>query len=381
MKTSFYSDYADTILHTALRIQKGDVLSINTEEEDYLLSRIIAEKAKRITGNGSYIQLLKNGRVVEEFDILSDFPLRKKPTLFLYLSNYRAKDEPDITRIYEAKDLQRFSLLSDPLTNPRPSLPFVTSFLPSPEWNKVLKMNDDEKTSEELLSSLFSSKSDYDIMHDNLLYKTKALNQMNLKEGRITSENGTDLSFSFLNGSSFHSSYQETERARLFSPYIISCDVFRLIDPTSLSGWLNTTRPFVIWGKVVRNLSLLFENGRVVKTIGSEYAMSLFSHYMRQDKSAARASMLTLSEKTNPLWNEEVTYIPELDRMRTVSITLGGPKGEAVDEGLEEKTVDCLLSLSLPIGDETLTLECLDADENERTVYSDGSINEEDDEY
>ena len=98
---------------------------------------------------------------------------------------------------------------------------------------------------------------------------------------------------------------------------------------------------------------------------------------MRQDENAARAGMLTLVENTSPLWNEELTYIPELDRMRTVSITLGGPKGEAVDTGALDTTIDSLLSLSLPIGDESLTIDCLDRNGDERCIYSDGCINEE----
>ncbi len=377
---TFLDRYADSILHSALNIHEGDVLSINTEEEDYAFARLIAEKAKRITGNGSYIQLLKNGRITEEFDILSDFPLTKKPTLFLYLSYYRKKDEVETGRIYEAKDLQRFSLLSDPIDNPSPSFPFVTSFLPSPDWDEMMETADSGKTSEELLSSLFTLEEEENAMrHENLLYKMKALNAMGLTEGRITADNGTDLTFSFLPSSSFHSSYSETTDSRLFSPYIIASDVFRLIDPMSLDGWLNTTRPFMLWGKVVRNLSLKFEKGKAVKCIGNMFTQSLFSIYSSQDENAARGSMLTLTDTSNPLDDEEITFIPELDRMRTVSLTLGGPKGEAVDRGCEEKTVDSLLSLSLPIGDDSLTVVALDRDGNERTVYSDGSINEEND--
>ena len=377
---TFLDRYADSILHSALNIHEGDVLSINTEEEDYAFARLIAEKAKRITGNGSYIQLLKNGRITEEFDILSDFPLTKKPTLFLYLSYYRKKDEVETGRIYEAKDLQRFSLLSDPIDNPSPSFPFVTSFLPSPDWDEMMETADSGKTSEELLSSLFTLEEEENTMrHENLLYKTKALNAMGLTEGRITADNGTDLTFSFLSSSSFHSSYSETTDERLFSPYIIASDVFRLIEASSLDGWLNTTRPFMLWGKVVRNLSLKFEKGKAVKCIGNMFTQSLFSIYSSQDENAARGSMLTLTDTSNPLGDEEITFIPELDRMRTVSLTLGGPKGEAVDRGCEEKTVDSLLSLSLPIGDDSLTIVALDRDGNERTVYSDGSINEEND--
>ncbi len=375
---SFSDSYADGILHSALRIKSGDVLSINTEEEDYAFARLIAEKAKRITGNGSYIQLLKNGRIVEEFDILSDFPLSKKPTLFLYLSYYRKKDEVESGRIYEARELQRFSLLSDPLDNPPPSLPFVTAFLPSSLWDDEIRENDEEKTSRELISSVFLTDAEERIRrHENMMYKASSLNRMGLGEGRITSDNGTDLTFSFLPSSSFHTSTSTTTGGRIFSPYITAEDVFRLIDPSSLSGWLNTTRSFVLWGKRVNSLSLFFDKGKVISVKGNMYTESLFRIYMMQDENAARAGMLTIVERTSPLWNEELTYIPELDRMRTVSITLGGPKSEAVDSTALECAVDSLLSLSLPIGDESLTIECIDRNGDEVCIYCDGCINED----
>ncbi len=379
-ESSFYEKYASLILESALGIKEGDVLSINTEEDDYAFARLIAGKAKLITGNGSYIQKVKNGRITDEFDINSDFPLRKKPTLFLYLSYYRAKDEVDTERIYEPRELQMFSLLSDPVENTRAALPFVTCLLPSPEWDERIMERDDEKTSIELLQSIHGlEREDYlewsMRRNRNLIYRTKVLNDMNLTGGRICSDEGTDLSFSFLPSSEFVSSYLKTTSGRYFSPYIFSSDVFRLLDKKSLSGWLNITKSVVLWGKVIRNLSLYFEDGIVKEVRGNSYSEALFSLYASQDENAARAGMLTIAENTEPLYEEEVTHIPEYDRMRTVSITLGGPKSEAVNEESIEETVDSLLTLSLPIGSESLTITCCDKDEEEITVFSDGELN------
>ncbi len=382
MNDSFYQKYADLILFGALGIKEDDVLSINTEEENYSFARLIAEKAKAVTGNGSYIQLLKNGRVTDEFDILSTFPLEKKPTLFLYLSYYREKDEADVAKIYEARELQKFSLLSDPLGNPIPSLPFVTCLLPSPEWDEKIRENDEEKTSVELLRAIMGLDNP-DFLeesirrHENLLYKTKVLNSMKLTEGRITNDEGTDLTFSFLPSSVFTSSFSKTASGRFFSPYIFSSDIFRLLDPSSFSGWLNISKPVVIWGKVVRNLSLFFKKGKVTEVRGNRQSEELFALYSRQDDNAVRASMITLSEIEHPLSEEEVTHIPEYDRMRTVSVTIGGPKGEAVNEASLSGTVDSIVSLSLPVGSESLTITCLNDNGEEITVFSDGYINEE----
>lgn len=378
-KESFFQKYSDIILFSALKIKEDDVLSINTEEEDYAFARLLAEKAKRITGNGSYIQLLKNGRIVESFDILSSSPLTKRPTCFVYIPYYKKKDEIDTEKIYEARELQNFNLLSDPLDIPNPSFPFVTCPLPNKDWDEIISENDWNSDSFSLLSSILSlEEPDYieynNLRHDNLLYYVKELNKLGLKEGRITNDEGTDLFFSFLPESEFVSSFSKTTDDRYFSPYIFSSDIFRLIDPMSLSGWLNTSKSVVIWGKPVKNLSLFFENGRVTKYQGNMFSEALFNLYSKQDDNSIRASMLTLSESSHPLNSEEATYFPELDRMRTVSITIGGPKGEAVKEENLEKTIDSLTTLSLPIGTDSLSITCIDKEGEERVIYEDGTI-------
>lgn len=378
-KESFFQKYSDIILFSALKIKEDDVLSINTEEEDYAFARLLAEKAKRITGNGSYIQLLKNGRIVESFDILSSSPLTKRPTCFVYIPYYKKKDEIDTEKIYEARELQNFNLLSDPLDIPNPSFPFVTCPLPNKDWDEIISENDWNSDSFSLLSSILSlEEPDYieynNLRHDNLLYYVKELNKLGLKEGRITNDEGTDLFFSFLPESEFVSSFSKTTDDRYFSPYIFSSDIFRLIDPMSLSGWLNTSKSVVIWGKPVKNLSLFFENGRVTKYQGNMFSEALFNLYSKQDDNSIRASMLTLSESSHPLNGEEATYFPELDRMRTVSITIGGPKGEAVKEENLEKTIDSLTTLSLPIGTDSLSITCIDKEGEERVIYEDGTI-------
>ncbi len=378
-KESFFQKYSDIILFSALKIKEDDVLSINTEEEDYAFARLLAEKAKRITGNGSYIQLLKNGRIVESFDILSSSPLTKRPTCFVYIPYYKKKDEIDTGKIYEARELQNFNLLSDPLDIPNPSFPFVTCPLPNKDWDEIISENDWNSDSFSLLSSILSlEEPDYieynNLRHDNLLYYVKELNKLGLKEGRITNDEGTDLFFSFLPESEFVSSFSKTTDDRYFSPYIFSSDIFRLIDPVSLSGWLNTSKSVVIWGKPVKNLSLFFENGRVTKYQGNMFSEALFNLYSKQDDNSIRASMLTLSESSHPLNGEEATYFQELDRMRTVSITIGGPKGEAVKEENIEKTIDSLTTLSLPIGTDSLSITCIDKEGEERVIYEDGTI-------
>ena len=380
----FFDKYADAVVQCALKINNRDVLSINTEEEDGAFAKLLAAKAKEISGNGSYIQRIENGRIVESYDYLSSSPLTKSPTCFVYIPLFRSFPELEGDKEYDAASLQRFKLLSDPLDNPPPSLPFVTCPLPSKDWDD--KLEDYGSSSSAILYNILSlEREDFlsllKAKEESTEYLVKFMNKLNLSKCRIADDEGTDLEFSFLEGSEFHSSFIETTGKRVFCPTITSSDVYRLLDPTSLSGWLNISKPLVLWGKVIRNLSIKFSGGKIVEYSSSPQGEALLDLYLRQDPLSGRASMITLSEISSPLFEEDITLIPEYDRMRTISITIGGPKGESVGEGNIEHTIDCLLSLSLPLGRESTVITALDKDGEEITVYSGGWFIDQEDDY
>ena len=60
----FSERYAEAILRHALGLARGDVLSINTEADNLDFAHDVARKAREITGNGSFIQTIENGKVI-----------------------------------------------------------------------------------------------------------------------------------------------------------------------------------------------------------------------------------------------------------------------------------------------------------------------------
>ncbi|MCI7454159.1 MAG: aminopeptidase [Spirochaetales bacterium] len=378
----FFDKYADAIIECALKIKEGDVLSINTEEENGEFAKLLAAKAKAITGNGSYIQRLEKGRIVENYDFMSSSPLTKAPTCFVYIPLFKAFPKLEGDREYDAADLQSFKLLSDPLDNPPPTLPFVTCPLPTDDWDQVL--DEYGSSSSSILYNILSLERDDFISYlkrkeESVRYLVKFFNGLDLDKCRIADDEGTDLEFSFLKGSSFNSSFIETVTERVFCPTITSSDIYRLMDPTSLTGWLNISKPIVLWGEIITNLSIRFNGGKIVEYSSNPKGEALMDLYLRQDPLSGRASMITLSEVSSPLFDEDITLIPEYDRMRAISITVGGPKGEAVKEDDIKGTVDSLLSLSLPLGRESTVITALDKDGEEITIYSGGYFMDEED--
>ena len=66
------------------------------------------------------------------------------------------------------------------------------------------------------------------------------------------------------------------------------------------------------------------------------------------------------------------------DRMRTIALTIGGPRPESLkDDEARSKANDSLLTLSLPIGSDTTAVYGYDSDENESVIMEDGFLTEE----
>lgn len=377
-----FERYADLIIHSALKLRRGDVLSINTEEENIGFAHLVARKARSITGNGSYIQNLENGKVEITEEASTDNPIEKKPTAFLYLPVYRPFNAVE-DRAYSAPELQAFRLLSDPLHSDVPLIPYVSAPLPSDEWGRALDEEGNAGLSASLLSDFLElAEDDYleaSIENESVIqYQLEKLNSMKLGKARLTSEEGTDLEFSFLEGSMFSSSLMKTKSGRVFKPNISSPDIFRAIDPKSANGYITITKPVMLFGKAIRYLSMRFEEGRIVDFQADEEAGKLFSIFLKQDNAAAFASELSITEEIAGITNIGYFAIPQWDRIKSTSITIGGCRPESLaGQDAVEKANDSLVTLSLPIGSDYLTLTALDSNGNEISIMEDGIIREE----
>ena len=374
--------YADIIIRNALRLQKGDVLSINTEEENNEFAHLIAEKAREITGNGSYIQNIENGKVTETEEAASDYAIEKKPTALLYLPVYRGYEEIERGKLLSAPEIQRYRHLADPLDITAPLLPFASAPVPSAEWGKVLDEEGGLSLASSVLSDLLSLGEDDYLTRgedtDLLLYERDKLNEMNLIKGRIADEEGTDLEFSFLKGSEFVTTITTLKNGRKFIPTIYASDIFRALDKSSASGYFTASRHFMLFGRMIRSFSARVENGKITDYSTDENSARLIALYLEQDSAAGTVSELSLAEESTHASCIEYFALPEWDRMRSTALTLGGPRPESlVSEEARRAANDSLLTLSIPVGSDTTTITAVTADGSEITVMEDGYIKEE----
>ena len=380
MINNVLDSYADIILAHGLGIRAGDVLTINTEEENTEFAWHLAGKAKAITGNGCYLQTVSNGKIVSSTETETGHFLQKKPTAFLYLPSFHRMPSPEYGKTYSAPELQQFRLLSDPLdNNTLPLVPFSSAFLPSESWGEAL--GEDLRYTYAMLSSLLLLEEDQPgkILKEQmeiLQYETGKLNSLALKSCHMEDEHGTDLTFSFLPDSVFTSDVEKTKDGRTFVPTLLASSIFRAVDPGSVSGYFTTTRPFTLFGETARTMTVRIEDGQIKDYVTDASTAALFELFLAQDQNAGKLSELSLSEETNPAAGLELSLIQDWDIRRTTCLLLGGPRARSLTDSA--KAVDSLVSLFLPVGSDELYITAIDAEGNERTVLSDGLIAEED---
>lgn len=378
MEDLYLDKYANLILRHGLNLRKGDVLAINTEEENSGFAQIIASNANRITGCGVFINYIKDGKVEDTEEAMTEFPINKRPTALLHIPTYKRYDSVEKDKEYSARELQSFRLLSEPISNQIPSIPFATAYLPSDIWDE----EDLDSSSSAFLSDLFALEEDEFIesieeMSNVLRYEKDKLNNLNLKRGRIYSEDGADLEFEFLPGSSFEVSEEITKDGRRFTPLLYSSEIFRALDKSKTNGYLSITKPILLFGNKLNNLTVKFEDGRITEFQAYEENGDLFNLFLKQDNNAAYASELVIAENNNA---SDISYfaLPEWDRMRGTSITIGASRGKGLDDAAIDRANDSLVSLSLPLFSSTLIIECEDNEGNNYRILEDNIIREDD---
>ncbi len=378
MEDLYLSKYAILILKHGLNLRNGDVLAINTEEENSEFAHLIASYAQRLTGNGVFINYIKDGKVEDTEEAMTEFPINKKPTALLHIPTYKKYMNAEKDKEYSARELQAFRLLAEPVSNQIPAIPFATAFLPSDIWDE----EELEESSSSFLSELFSLEADEYIesmkeMSNVLRYEKDKLNKLNLKRGRIYSDDGVDLEFEFLPGSSFEVGEEITKDGRCFTPLLYSSEIFRALDKTKTNGYLSITKPILLFGNKLSNLTLRFEAGRITEFQAYEENGELFNLFLKQDANAAYASELVIAESNNASAIEYFA-LPEWDRMRGTSIIIGSARGKGLKDDAIDRANDSLVSLSLPLCSSSLIIDAEDDSGNVYRILEDNIIREDD---
>ena len=380
----FYELYAAYILKRAIELGEDDVISINTEERYVPFARLLAEKAKEITGNGSYLVIIENKRAKEAVEIFSDYLIEKNPTVFIYLQGREEEPEFENNRIYSAREAQLFNHLSSPTILPEAEVSFLTIPMPNELWAEKIGEDRLEKNAALLISDFLSLSSEKNMPTLKEAVEIDNYDKMNLNghkglKVKLYSDDGmVDLSFSFVDESIFKSLVFETKNKRKFLPHLFPSSYFRAIDKKSAEGHVYTNMPFLLFGKIIASAGFEFENGKVVSFSSSEEDAERLNTYLMQDEDASALAEISITETFSELEEIPLFNYTEWDKLRGIVLSLGAPRSEAVPFESEEEAAlkgiaSSLFTLSIPLGT-GLTLSVENEDGEEEIIYCDGFI-------
>lgn len=388
MNKAFYYAYARHILDSALQVKADDVLAINTEEKNMEFARILAEVMKERTDLGSYLMLVDGGKKGDTTELYSDYVMDQAPTVFIYLQSYKEYENVDELQNVDAPSLQRFRHLSSPLVLEKPNIIFATVPCPSDAWGRMLEEDGDISTAEDMISDLLGfQEEEVEAIHKDIRemtrYDNHNLNREKMFHCHVETYDGmTDIDFNFLPVSSFRSFEAETITRRSFIPSLIATCHARPVSKISANGHVNVTRPFMLFGRKINHLSLTFQDGKIVSYETDEESSKLLERFFSLDEDNLRLSELIISDEGSRASEIDYTAYPEWDRLRTTHITLGQAHSESIeytdeDDAIREGAAMSLSYLSLPIGNDEMSITLSDQDGNECEIMEDGMIKED----
>jgi aminopeptidase len=304
--------YAQVILHSAIHIQQGESLSINTNPASLEYARELAQMASEVTLQQVNIVVIDKG---VPKDVLSANPVEHEqlitpPTSYALL---RLDDTED--REWEFHDdpesvlgnmalLQKAGILgAPPLT--RQVAPWALMAVPGPVWaNRLFG----EGGTEEELWRLFTyvMKLDakdpigaWDEQARLIQHRLKVLNSLEISKLRIQSAK-TDLTFSLVKDSHWRGGRQILPNGRSFIPQLPLERVSAIPERSSVTGTISASRPFKLLGKIVENAVFTFEKGKVVDAQASS-GVELLRQVLAIDQGASRLGEIALVDEDSPL--------------------------------------------------------------------------------
>ncbi len=384
-----YADrYARFILERMLRLQKGEKLTINCNEETFSFAKELSHMAAELTGVNSTLVYIVKGKVesVDEIEPPYEGKEQGKACMLHLATLPECSLDPDTE--LGAKELQEFRLLSDPIVlDRRISVPWATAYVPSPYWAEFLYGAGE--TVDRLwmdLAELYDLEdeetTDLTISQEKVLRKRiRNLDSLGISALHLKAPN-LDLTLPLASGVRFQTSAARLEDGRFFYPSYPCEDVFVPVDFRRASGYFSTTRRFRLFDRFFENASVNIEDGRIKGFILEDGNDEINRFFRTDSKSMQVGEIILCDHLTHTSRRDLCLGVPILDRMRTTSIVLGGATPEAITEE-DEARLDLdgintsFTRLELPIGSDELQVDALLQNGESVPIMIDGSFTDE----
>jgi aminopeptidase len=165
--------------------------------------------------------------------------------------------------------------------------------------------------------------------------RAKALNALRLDSVHFKGP-GTDLMVGLLPESRWQGVESHTAEGIPYVANMPTEEVFTTPDARRTEGYVRSTRPLALYGRIVRGLEVRFEGGRIVDVKADEGA-DVIEGELSTDERAAYLGEVSLVDGTSRVGRAGMTFFDTLfDENVTCHIAYGGAYAEAVEGGLRE---------------------------------------------
>lgn len=360
--------YAEFILNEELRIEGGEKLTINANEETIAFAHLLAHMAAEKTGVNVQIVFIDHGKVESVDEIEPDFQEKASGKVcMLHLASFPSFSPlNDDNKELSAKELGEYRVISEPvIAGRRIAVPWAICYVPTPAWAEFVFGPGATTDSLWLLLSdilkLDSEDNSLRMQHQILKNRCAKLNNANITQ-LILKSNSCDLKLDINQELHLATTSTMLSSGRLFYPTAPCEEVIIPISKHSGSGKFITTYPFRLFDRVFSSAEVSIENGKVV-SFKVEDGTTHITKYLSIDEESKCLSELILCDGYTPSSKLEVsTGIPMLDRMRTTSLVLGGITPDTLqaesDEDIDKTIINnSFVRLELPLGSKDLSIQ------------------------
>jgi aminopeptidase len=144
---------------------------------------------------------------------------------------------------------------------------------------------------------------------------------------------GTDLTVGLLPQSRWQGVESKTAEGLPYVANMPTEEIFTTPDARRTEGYVRSTRPLALYGRIVRGLEVRFENGRIVDVTADE-GEDVVRGQLATDESAALLGEVALVDGTSRIGETGLTFFETLyDENATCHVAYGSAYAEAVEGG------------------------------------------------
>lgn len=319
----FADRLSDLVLRKGINLKKGQSLTIVVGPKSYEYASVMARKAYEL--GAKYVNIIvSDPRVVaarsmyqEKDEDLSFVPSFLKAYDYEQIAEEWArvridsgedrieKAESDLDKLQKISKAQRLSGKEYSSRTMSNQLSWNVCAVPGPEWAKQVLGEDatEEDLADVMAKILKIDGEDYIVKWDEFdalcRKRMDALNSLKIKTLHFKSPI-TDFKVGFTEKSRFCGGSGLLPDGSPFFANLPTEEIFTTPDMDKADGYITTTRPVTVMDNLTEEVTLYFENGKVVD-VKAKTGLDIMKKYLDIDEGARRLGEVALVDETSPI--------------------------------------------------------------------------------